>query len=202
SVGEGEARNTRYRGHGAEAHRLGEREVVGDTEQRAADITGVLQPYPLGRLGPPHLLQRVVPQRGRVVPQIARAVLVPVERVDLGRPPVLRRVLHEPAGDADADGHDDALGDDEDLHRVRAQVTDTAAGGESADRGDERYRTVRPAAVHEAGTPALPVRVPLGHAVDAARVHHAGADSAERGVAEVCLPDIGGYGEDAVSDDA
>ena len=162
------------RGHyRSQPHRLRERVVVGHAEQRAADVQRVLDADPLGLRGAPHLAEVVVPQRGRVVPQVTGAVLLPVERVDLLGPPVLGRVLQEVTGDADGDRHDDRLHPDVGLQRTGTHHADAAAAAEPADDEDERHRAVGPAAVDEPGPPALLLRVPLGHDVDAARVHHA-----------------------------
>ena len=105
-------------------------------------------------------------QRGRVGPEVPGAVLLPVERLDVLRPPVLWRVLHEPASDGDSDGHDDALDQDVVLDLARGHVDGSAV--QPADDDDERDGAVGPAAVHEPGPPALLLRVPLGHDVDAA----------------------------------
>ncbi len=80
-------------------------------------------------------------------------------------------------------------------------MLDAGPGAEAADDDDERHGAVGPAAVDEAGPPALLLRVPLGHDVDAAGVHHPGADPAEHGVAEVGHPDRVGLGEYPVADD-
>jgi len=141
-----------------------------------------------------------VPQRRRVVAQVTGAVLLPVQRVDRLGPPVLRRVLHEDAGQDDADGHDDALPQDVGLDLAGAHVERGTA--QAADHDDERHGAVGPAAVDEPGEEALPLRVPLGHDVDAARVDHPGADAAQDGVPEVGLPDRAGVGQDPVPDDA
>src|SRR5215831_13086049 len=150
----------------------------------------------------PHLTEVVVPQRGRVVQQVAGAVLLPVERVDLLRPPVLRRVLHEEPGGDDADGHDDALDDDVVVDLAVGHVGGARTRARRTDDENERDRAVGPAAVDEPGPPALLLRVPLGHDVDAARVDHPGADAAERGIAEVRGPDRGRLRQPAVGDHA
>ncbi|EKX63856.1 hypothetical protein STRIP9103_09733, partial [Streptomyces ipomoeae 91-03] len=98
-------------------------------------------------------------------------------RVDLGRPPVLGRVLEEVA----RDGHDRRQ---EQAHRDEhpAEVREVHVAGEDE---DERHRAVGETAVHEAGLAALALRIPLGDHVHAGRVDHARAHAAEHAEADV-----------------
>ena len=194
AVRQGEPGEADHRRGRPQAHRLRERVVVRHPEQRAADVQGILDADPLGLRRAPHLPEVVVPQRGRVAAQVTGAVLVPVQRVDLLRPPVLGRVLQEQPGQADAEGHDAGLDPDVGLQRGRAHRDRAAAAAGGADGEDERHRAIGPAAVDEPGPPALLLRVPLGHDVDAAGVDHPGADAAQHRVPEVGLPDRGRTG--------
>ena len=161
----------------AEVAGLGELHFVVDPEEGHARSGDQGEPHDpqlrcTGRLG-----WGVLMLRGRVLGQVLLGLLVldPVDRVDRGRPPVARRIGEEPArpGHQHEHVHADEFQDHAVVGRREPVVEDD----------DERYRAVGEPTVDETGQPTLPFRVPLGHDVDATRVHQAGSDAAEHRVA-------------------